>query len=430
MIQESQKRLKDLAKGQESITKPEDVLIVEPREVSPEADNLLFNFVSLKEEILEPEIVLEQPLSCLEDTDIAEESNEELKERKSAAKKSNNKTPKTPKTQKDSTNKRTLPTKAASDQKMKDFYGFNCKVCSESHSTFEDFASHMKEKHGEESPMIECCGKKIKTRHFLLVHFRDHMNPQKITCKECNETFRDRFHLHRHRRKVHTAPEERDSFVCDVCSKELSTAMALTNHKRTHLPAEEREKFKTFKCTDCDKAFETKTQLNSHCKYLHTERKAGICEICAKSFSKKESLRYHYAAVHSNGVKFDCHICNKSYSIKDNLRAHIKKRHKEAGSFVCDACGKESPNLTAHRDHIKRVHTGERSYKCDYCPKAFKSPLALKEHTATHTGGALYRCEFCGKTYNSNSNMYNHKRKNHAVEMAERKAKKLNAASS
>ena len=141
-----------------------------------------------------------------------------------------------------------------------------------------------------------------------------------------------------------------DNYFCETCGMSYPTIKQLKSHKmRKHKTGKEQ-----FKCSECDKLFLHRYELNKH---LYTHREPSFfCEFCKQSFKRRQALVEHYEQFHQqttrpmlkcpecpstfyqkshltrhlkfhNNIKFTCSFCNASFNRHDNLSRHLKRKH-------------------------------------------------------------------------------------------------------
>ncbi|XP_057695156.1 zinc finger protein 260-like [Corythoichthys intestinalis] len=178
-------------------------------------------------------------------------------------------------------------------------------------------------------------------------------------------------------------------FSCSQCDKRFSWKADLEKHKHAHT----REKL--FVSSTWGKRLAQERTLNRHAR-THTVEKPFVCTYCGKSFTKKGELVKH-ASTHNPEKPFACTFCTACFSQRSNLEKH-KRIHTGEKPFVCTLCGKrfaEKGNLNQHTI----THTGEKPFACSYCEKRFCRQSVLTRHTLTHTGEKPYPCSVCHKRF-------------------------------
>ena len=168
-----------------------------------------------------------------------------------------------------------------------------------------------------------------------------------------------------------------DPVRCELCAYKTSSKKNLKHHmRRKHLE-------RTFKCTECDKAFGLGKDLNEH---MRSHSKQVACEVCDKKFTRDYFLKKHFANKHVSKT-----------AKPDKVKAPREKPEKQLvyACKQCDYIGKTARNL---RIHIRRTH-GEKTLPCSMCDKTFAMTKDLKQHIRTHT--VRFSCEICGKVLKS-----------------------------
>ncbi|PZC75234.1 hypothetical protein B5X24_HaOG206541 [Helicoverpa armigera] len=112
----------------------------------------------------------------------------------------------------------------------------------------------------------------------------------------------------------------------------------LVYHKRTHF--EER----AYKCSQCDKAFYNRTNLQVHEK-SHSDSRPYSCSVCFKAFKSKGALDRHFRC-HSGLKPYECEVCGRAFSQSNSRKVHVRTVHlKQPAPYVSRArLEKRKPN--------------------------------------------------------------------------------------
>ncbi|XP_065086578.1 transcription factor grauzone-like [Ochlerotatus camptorhynchus] len=304
------------------------------------------------------------------------------------------------------------------DELIRQYYKFQCDLCSEGTSNFNTLLGHFREKH-KVSGYIKCCNKKLYRRCRLLEHISKHLNPDTFRCEMCNKSYSCKTSLELHNMHLHL-PETEKPFKCTKCPRSFAKDYQLKCHIVRHVAVE---------CPKCGRIMSSRLSLRDHLIKMHSEvgQRLMVCDTCGKGFRSKTSFQRH-VLLHQGVTqenRIQCNLCSRWLINKMGLKKHIRTQHTEVGEiFVCADCGKIAPNSAALQQHRRVVHS-EQKFACEICEKSFKRAIALKEHRATHTGETLYSCKFCPMTFISNANMYTHQKKIHPKQWEKTRKGKL-----
>ncbi|XP_035904951.1 transcription factor grauzone-like [Anopheles stephensi] len=302
----------------------------------------------------------------------------------------------------------------AEDEKLlREHFHLGCEMCPYMSETVPDLFQHYRQEH-KTTGYVQCCNRKFFRRARLLEHLGAHLGS--IVCDICGKVFRNTFSLELHKLD-HDAPDARQ-FKCDQCSFSFHKLYHLKQHKKRH---------ERVRCTICGKVLAGELGLKGHMQKMHGNDNKQICPTCGKEFRCNLAMERHLKA-HLGTLTIErvqCDQCDKWFDSKLNLRSHCKRVHDEMGPIQCDECQHISPNRRALVNHKVRAHGQKQAYECEYCGKKLNTKLTLKEHLAIHTNVPLYSCEFCGITFNSNANKYVHRKSKHPQEWEALKQQKL-----
>lgn len=151
----------------------------------------------------------------------------------------------------------------------------------------------------------------------LIKHYKDFHSDTtiKYTCFNCT----DKIYLNYQEFLQHVITEHHPllELCCDICSNFYYSRSLLEEHKHAihetqfvdeSLPIVTRQK--SYKCDDCDKTFNTRSNLKVH-KRIHMGIRDYTCEQCGKSFLQKGVLKNHML-IHVPARPYACAECDKT----------------------------------------------------------------------------------------------------------------------
>lgn len=157
---------------------------------------------------------------------------------------------------------------------------YNCEICSEMFTKFNDLIVHDSKVHSE--------------------------MPKKYRCDECGKLF-----LSNGRLEIHKKVHREKLFGCNLCQKKFSLQKTLDKHLNVHMGL--------YTCQTCGYNAASSYTLKIH-EDTHSLVKKHSCEVCGKCFATSSSLRRHNRLVHQKVALYQCDQCDYVTSITTNLK--------------------------------------------------------------------------------------------------------------
>ncbi|CAG9814008.1 unnamed protein product [Phaedon cochleariae] len=240
--------------------------------------------------------------------------------------------------------------------------GYTCEwsKCSHNFCTVYEFFNHMAA-HVKNNPtfteensgqIMYCywkgCNIKLSKQVKLTEHLRSHTKEKIIGCPTCSTVFSSKTKFCDHRKRQISM--ELQTYQCSQCLKLFPTERLLRDHMRSHInhykctmcdmtcpkPSVlakhirfKHVKDKPYKCTECDKSFVAKHNLNTH-MVTHYDEDPMSCDHCDFTCRTTKGLENHYIKKHENVdliLIYECHCCKKKFKRGDYLTKHLTKLH-------------------------------------------------------------------------------------------------------
>jgi len=202
-----------------------------------------------------------------------------------------------------------------------------CEVCQVTVHGLKGLRSHNSRHHKiekeeseqeKEDTMCYVCGKKLR-KSYLHLHIRNVHDVETVQCDKCEFTTNSKDKLRIHMRRTHLNTLK----TCPVCKKQVRML------KRHWEVTKCGGKVTTgvFTCDICNKQMSTAMGLKKHKKVIHMKAKDKQCELCSYATYSTFNLRLHVTKVHTKQtMETNCRVCSiKTYSID----WHMKTYHDE-----------------------------------------------------------------------------------------------------
>lgn len=225
---------------------------------------------------------------------------------------------------------------------------FTCQICEQSFETFGATDRHMNVHFS--NYVCEECGAGFVTKHRLKVHtYLLHRNTGVIKCEQCKKVFATKFKYKIHHEYVH---KKLKKMRCSQCSETFIDYFT----RQRHMELKHGVDILSYKCTECDRAFNRKYSLTCHVKRIHLAKRDVQCELCPFMCFNKSELRDHMYK-HGGDKSFECTLCQKSFARKKTLTVHMRI-HSDDKRFSCHRCGEGFVQNCSLKSHLKS-HSAE-----------------------------------------------------------------------
>ena len=255
-------------------------------------------------------------------------------------------------------------------------------------------------------PYVECAKLVVDIKnHIRMVHKKI----KNYGCDECDALFVNNYQVRKHKEGVHCGTVRVKCEECDLMLKSTT----LENHvKRVH-----RGMKPSLPCSECEKEFGSKADLERHVLGKHMKWKAP-CPECGKKF-RMECLHQHIMTVHNGIYPFQCPHCEQGFQNQKNLGTHVRTKHQGVYLYCRLVttkgleCGKVLLSEEGLIKHIECKHLGGEGGLISECPQCLNqiSSCYLAEHLRREhlgDGGLVCPVETCGDVCSARDDVRRH----------------------
>ncbi|XP_055845291.1 gastrula zinc finger protein XlCGF8.2DB-like [Episyrphus balteatus] len=225
---------------------------------------------------------------------------------------------------------------------------------------------------------FQICDQTFESQFEHEEHLPIHTNDLTFQCVDCPKAFQTEEMLFFHS-AIHSRRD--DNFECNHCDQIFVKKRYLESHLKYHLGTN------LFPCKECGKSSRTARQLKIH-MLTHTSKREHICEVCGKSYRLRHHLIVHQKQKHENKRDFKCNKCDRAFNTKSFLNTH-KLSHSKERKHVCSTCGTGFVWKKNFVQHVK-LHSDTKDYECELCGKTFAQKAGLITHKKSHLDASNY----------------------------------------
>lgn len=223
---------------------------------------------------------------------------------------------------------------------------FTCGICSKHFGTVAEIKCHTYLHQPSYTCPVEDCNQVFDFSKKLILHIKyNHINRRRLAmenmeCVRCETVFTDPKVFMQHIR----LDCEMRKLKCNYCSRRFFNTAAKKNHEKTHAESKAEE---VIQCDICSDTFDAVNQLRVHVARNHAGVKPYKCTHCDKRFNTP-SHRADHEESHSTERKYQCEMCESKFKSHRVLQSHMKI-HTEGKTHACPICGK----LFSRSFHVK-----------------------------------------------------------------------------
>lgn len=276
------------------------------------------------------------------------------------------------------------PCKERNDVKLLQSITLECPLCKEVFNSKFNLQTHCRQAHQQHLSMDKTGKLKLLNRKLL-------------QCDQCDYRALRGGRMLTHRKEVHGIVDE---VVCGDCGK------VFDSYRNHHHHVQQFHTLLNVACDICGKICRNRSAFMRH--HL-SHRRSFQCRYCGKVFHDRRCILQHEKS-HSDSHANSCQQCDKTFNSKSNLERHVKVMHLKEGKLMCKLCPFSSYYSNTLKDHIERVHKGKKktNFTCQHCNKTFGRKMTYQEHMDRHDGRYRYSCEKCGKKFRNKARCKKH----------------------
>ncbi|KAL8624326.1 hypothetical protein ACOMHN_044757 [Nucella lapillus] len=214
---------------------------------------------------------------------------------------------------------------------------------------------------------------------------------------------------------MHNLTDENQTYPCGECGEILKSKVARRRHQTYACPKTQsylarmtlHHDISLEKPVDSDgKSMDSE---NSGVEQESGQEGEFKCDQCPKSFQWKSNLARHQVT-HDEDRRYPCENCDKVFTDPSNLQRHIRSQHVGARCHACSDCGKTFATSSGLKQH-QHIHSSIKPFQCEVCLKAYTQFSNLCRHKRMHADcRQQIKCKDCGQAFSTVTSLSKHKR--------------------
>ena len=277
---------------------------------------------------------------------------------------------------------------------------YKCEKCSETFVDKKELKKHMSKMHYIQGILYQCiiCDRDFKTKSLLRSHKRRMHEIEIHQCEHCDKLFTTELSLNIHINANHEK--------CEDCGLTFKNKFYMKKHKKKM--HEVRENSILYHCDKCDHFYSNQTLLNAHVIAEHSSEMDFNCHICDRTFRSKYRLNTHVTEMHDDRIQY-----NPQPLVSNELMDIVKSELPDENNLKCDQCQKIFPSQRSLKRHVSNMHEA-KLHPCDFCDKLFSTEYQLQNHeNSVHIRNRPFKCPCCKNDYKTKGALFAHIKNKH-----------------
>ncbi len=191
---------------------------------------------------------------------------------------------------------------------------FACEICGKTFKRRQNMRMHVLT-HSDEKPYkCSICGKGHNSTSSLSSHKKVHIAVKSIPCDFCDRMFTTEKYKRRHM----VTHSEVKPHQCPNCGKGFYSTAGLYDHKKSCTS-------EGLRCSVCGDVIKGGKKV--FLQHMRTHPVQFACEFCNRTFTTKELWRRH-RDIHLNERRYKCTECDKAFNTSSQVWMHKSRVHK------------------------------------------------------------------------------------------------------